>query len=168
MENSLKPILDKIKIETQNNGEKYFFILFNQIPIINNTEYTKEFVKNQPTYSYKNQINKNQYYTLIMVDRDVPSQKERKGIWIHLCIYNILNLRFEDGEIYYPWFAPSPPKNSGQHRYYFILYQQMNKINQKIISKNNEKRFFKNFPSFIQTIPTNLKPIALKSIFVKG
>lgn len=77
----------------------------------------------EPEINYK--FDKNKYYTLFMVDPDAPSAVNPiNGFWIHWIIGNISSIN--KGNIIMPYMGPAPPKNSGPHRYIFILAEQKN------------------------------------------
>jgi phosphatidylethanolamine-binding protein (PEBP) family uncharacterized protein len=65
----------------------------------------------------------NNLYSLIMYDPD-----SIHGTYIHWAIINIPNNDIKNGDILLPYKGPSPPFNTGKHRYIFNLYKQSNKI----------------------------------------
>ncbi|MFT7813452.1 phosphatidylethanolamine-binding protein 4 [Arapaima gigas] len=68
-------------------------------------------------------------YTLMMVDPDAPSRRSpTRSHWRHWLVVDILGSDLQKGDIkgsvlteYRP---PSPPANTGLHRYQFLLFEQ--------------------------------------------
>lgn len=48
--------------------------------------------------------------------------------WLHWLDVNIPGNNFEKGEFLTAFFPSAPPKDSGEHRYVFLLYRQPNKL----------------------------------------
>ncbi|GAA5808953.1 hypothetical protein MFLAVUS_002353 [Mucor flavus] len=71
------------------------------------------------------------YYTLIMTDPDAPSSQDKKfGPWRHWIVVNILGsdldtVRKPENQ-HTPYIGPGPGKDTGTHRYVFLLYKQGN------------------------------------------
>nr|DBA33998.1 TPA: hypothetical protein GDO54_001608 [Pyxicephalus adspersus] len=69
-------------------------------------------------------------YTLIMVDPDAPSRSNPiHRFWRHWLVTNIPGDVLQRGKevmgtIASPYYPPSPPANTGYHRYQFLLYIQ--------------------------------------------
>lgn len=80
-------------------------------------------VREQPAIKWEGKNNK--YYTLLMVDLDVPSRSDPKsGELVHWLIGNILGSVGSSGDVYIEYIGAGPPKDSGLHRYVFLLYEQ--------------------------------------------
>jgi len=82
-------------------------------------------VQVQPTINFTYDPNKT--YVLLMVDPDAPS-----------CLnptfkYYLHWLQLNDSDVF-PYTPPNPPANSGEHRYYIIMYEQVG--GQHILDKN--------------------------------
>lgn len=90
---------------------------------INKQRLDKSEAINQPTFCFKSKYNT--YYSLLMVDPDAPSSE-----WLHWLVINIKNGSKEELIGYSP---PNPP--SGEHRYFFILCEQTDKLSLNKISK---------------------------------
>lgn len=86
------------------------------------TKFTPLQVRNRPKVSWK-QANDNESYTLIMTD--AIGKKE----WLHWLVGNIPGNNIDKGDLLTSFFPSAPPKNSGEHRYVFLLYKQPSKIN---------------------------------------
>ena len=92
-------------------------------------------------------------YTLIMVDPDAPSRDSpNRGDWLHWLVINIQPANHTDNTMV-AFEPPSPPKNSGLHRYYFYLFRQTGFIDPAVITNYlrshhtvNNKVNRKNFP----------------------
>lgn len=65
----------------------------------------------------------NTLYTLVCWD---PDAKERS--WLHWLVTNCKKDAPKSGDIIVDWFPPSPPKDSGLHRYIFGLFKQAGPI----------------------------------------
>ncbi|XWV25681.1 phosphatidylethanolamine-binding protein-like protein [Tupanvirus soda lake] len=62
-------------------------------------------------------------YTILMVDPDAPSRENPiYKYWLHLLIIN-------NHQKIVSYEPPSPPKNSGKHRYIFYLLKQSDVLN---------------------------------------
>mmetsp|Transcript_2465 Transcript_2465/g.3040 ORF Transcript_2465/g.3040 Transcript_2465/m.3040 type:complete len:198 (-) Transcript_2465:787-1380(-) len=119
---------------------------YNIIPEILNTS---EETKNEIIIEYSNNINvligreltikdtsttpinikyecdKRSLYTLIMIDPDALSQKcQIFGPIVHYMIINIKGNNINSGEIKATYKGPSPPPNTGLHRYIFFILEQ--------------------------------------------
>lgn len=69
------------------------------------------------------------YYTLLMVDPDVPSRSNRSMAEIkHWLVGNILGNQITTGEVIAPYLGAAPEQGTFHHRYVFLLYQQPNRI----------------------------------------
>lgn len=90
-------------------------------------ELTPTQVKNQPKVEW--QAEAGTYYTLIMTDPDAPSRKEPTiREWHHWLVVNIPGDNIKKGEVLSAYVGSGPPKDSGLHRYTFILYKQPKKL----------------------------------------
>jgi phosphatidylethanolamine-binding protein (PEBP) family uncharacterized protein len=90
-------------------------IKYNNI-VINKQYLTPNETKMQPIIEYNFENNK--LYTLLMYDPDTPH-----GDYIHWTIVNIKN-NIKNGNTLISYKGPSPPKNTGIHRYIFLLFEQ--------------------------------------------
>lgn len=113
-------------------------------------ELTPTQVKNQPKIEW--QAEAGTYYTLIMTDPDAPSRKEPTvREWHHWLVGNIPGDNLSKGEVLSEYVGSGPPKDSGFHRYTFLLYKQPKKLefDEKHITKTQaagrEKFSTKNF-----------------------
>ena len=117
-------------------------------------------VQNEPKIHYSEIFPNNQkidkYYTFIIVDPDAPT-----GPHIHQCIYNIQGYNVQKGTVLLPYYPPTPPKGSGEHRYFCILYEQVAMIIKPPVV-NKEKRAYKKLFDFMKKIGTKITPIASK------
>ncbi|KAM7359464.1 uncharacterized protein ACRADG_012882 [Cochliomyia hominivorax] len=113
-------------------------------------ELTPTQVKNQPKIEWRAQAGT--YYTLIMTDPDAPSRKEPKmREWHHWLVVNIPGDNLSKGEVLTEYVGSGPPKDSGLHRYTFLMFRQPKKMkfDEKHLSKTQaagrEKFSTKNF-----------------------
>uniref|UniRef100_A0A1A8N5R4 Phosphatidylethanolamine-binding protein 4 n=1 Tax=Nothobranchius pienaari TaxID=704102 RepID=A0A1A8N5R4_9TELE len=71
---------------------------------------------------------KEKKYILAMVDPDAPSRTKSSGYWRHWLVVNVKGNALRKGEIQgttlTDYRQPTPPQNSGFHRYQFMLFKQ--------------------------------------------
>ncbi|XP_014224826.1 protein D2-like [Trichogramma pretiosum] len=85
------------------------------------TEITPTEAQNIPEVHYKH--DGGILYTLFMTDPDVPVRGYARE-WQHWVVGNIPEDKVHKGEVLTEYVGPAPPKNSGAHRYVFLLYRQ--------------------------------------------
>ncbi|XP_062995466.1 phosphatidylethanolamine-binding protein 4 [Elgaria multicarinata webbii] len=83
---------------------------------------------NSPKVRYQ-QAYGNKKYVLIMVDPDAPSRANPKyRFWRHWVVVNINGAELKNGNlqgnVLSDYRRPTPPSQSGYHRYQFLLYEQ--------------------------------------------
>lgn len=79
-------------------------------------------VRNRPKVTWKS-AKEDEFYSLIMTD------VEGKGIeWIHWHVGNIQGNNVDKADVLTAFFPSAPPKNTGEHRYVFLLFKQPAKI----------------------------------------
>lgn len=84
-------------------------------------------VKNQPKIQWDSLTN--DLFTLIMTDPDAPSRAEPKyREWHHFLVGNIHGSDLASGDVLSEYIGAGPPKDSGLHRYVFLLYKQSTHI----------------------------------------
>ncbi|CAK9807376.1 Phosphatidylethanolamine-binding protein homolog F40A3.3 [Anthophora quadrimaculata] len=84
-------------------------------------------VKDPPTITWDG--NANEYYTVCMTDPDAPSRKDPKfREWHHWLVGNIPGSEISKGEVLSEYIGSGPPKDTGLHRYVFLLYKQPTKL----------------------------------------
>jgi len=67
-------------------------------------------------------------YTLVMTDPDAPSRKDPKWReWVHWGVIN-LSATGSDGEEVIQYIGSGPPKDTGYHRYCFLLFEHKDKV----------------------------------------
>ncbi|XP_077162334.1 phosphatidylethanolamine-binding protein 4 isoform X2 [Paroedura picta] len=81
-----------------------------------------------PNVRYQ-KADKNKQYVLIMVDPDAPSRANPKyRYWRHWLVTNITGADLKTGKVQgsalTDYIRPTPPSNSGYHRYRFQIYEQ--------------------------------------------
>ncbi|KAG5873926.1 hypothetical protein JTB14_030351 [Gonioctena quinquepunctata] len=95
-------------------------------------------VKDPPKVSWMPQ-EKGVYFTLCMIDPDSPSRtKHYLGEWLNWLVVNIADYKVELGQVLAEYIGAGPGKNTGLHRYVFLLYKQPSKINFKETKLNNQ------------------------------
>ena len=142
------------------NFSKFFYIIFGDNSIQDGVHMPLFAVQTEPKIHYSeifpNRQKIDKYYTFIIVDPDAPT-----GHHIHQCIYNIPGDKVHKGTVLLPYYPPTPPKGTGEHRYFCILYEQAEKIMKPPVI-NKEKRAYKKFIDFTKKIGTKITPIASK------
>lgn len=102
-------------------------IKYEDILVNCNDKLTKEQTKNEP---YLKLDNKSYLYSIIMIDLDAPVSKKIKKVYLHWLKVNT-DTTLKD------YTGPAPPKGSGNHRYFILIFKQENKINDKNISERH-------------------------------
>jgi phosphatidylethanolamine-binding protein len=97
--------------------------------IINSLLLTPSYTKLEPTIYFKTKPNT--YYTLIMYDPDAFY-----GNKIHWLVVNITEDSKINGDVIFKYKGPKPPKNTGTHRYIFLIYKQQNIYNFDKLKQN--------------------------------
>ena len=68
-------------------------------------------------------------YTLCMTDPDAPSRADPKfREWHHWLVGNIPGCDVSKGEVLSAYIGSGPPKDTGLHRYVFLIYKQSRKL----------------------------------------
>lgn len=84
-------------------------------------------VRNQPTIVWE--AKPGTYYFLAMIDPDAPSKIDQsKGQVMHWMVGNILGNDLSTGDVFTEYVGSGPPKDSGLHRYIFLVYEQKDKL----------------------------------------
>ncbi|XP_072153981.1 protein D1 isoform X1 [Bemisia tabaci] len=69
------------------------------------------------------------YYVLVMTGMDEPwCENSTQFMYLYWCIGNIPETNISAGHVYAPYLGPRPRKDTGAHRYVFILYRQPEKL----------------------------------------
>lgn len=90
-------------------------------------ELTPTQVKDAPTVTWE--AEKGAFFTLLMVDPDAPSrQNQTFGDVRHWLVMNIPEASVESGEHLFEYRGSGPPKDTGLHRYIFLVFKQPNGI----------------------------------------
>ncbi|XP_039271823.2 protein D2-like isoform X1 [Styela clava] len=91
------------------------------------TKLTPTQVKFAPTVKWT--AEKDQFYTLLMMDLDAPSRKNPTfREWFHWGVINIPENNVNEGEVITTYMGSTPPKGTGPHRYVILVFQQSDKI----------------------------------------
>lgn len=86
-------------------------------------ELTPTQVKEQPKFDFE--AKPDQLYTLAMVDPDAPSRKDPKlREVLHYLVANIPGSEVSKGDTLAEYIGSGPPKDTGLHRYVFLVYHQ--------------------------------------------
>lgn len=90
-------------------------------------ELTPKDVRDIPEVHYD--ADSNNFYTLIMTDPDAPSRQNPKNReFHHWLVVNIPGDDVSKGLILSEYVGSGPPKNTGLHRYVFLVYKQPSKL----------------------------------------
>lgn len=105
-------------------------------------ELTPTQVKDQPTVTWE--ADDDCYYTLIMTDPDAPSRENPiVGEVRHWYVVNIPGNNVEKGEALFQYIGSGPPKDTGLHRYVFLVFRQSGLLEfdeKRISNKSRENR----------------------------
>lgn len=84
-------------------------------------------VKDEPHVRW--QVCPHRFYTLCMTDPDAPSRKKPEfREWHHWLIGNIPGCKIMEGDVLSQYIGAGPPKDTGLHRYIFLVYLQAGKL----------------------------------------
>jgi phosphatidylethanolamine-binding protein len=90
-------------------------------------ELTPTQVKDTPTVQWS--ADAGTFYTLCMTDPDAPSRAEPTyREWHHWLVGNIPGADIAKGETLSAYVGSGPPKDTGLHRYVFLVYKQDGKL----------------------------------------
>jgi hypothetical protein len=128
--------------------------------IINRQFLTPLQTKQQPTVFYN--FVPNELYTLIMYDPDTPH-----GDYVHWLIINIKD-NIKNGEILIPYKGPSPPINTGIHRYIFLLFRQQALIKKSDLNDVERNIQFNNLLDKLSLINKPIEQIYFTSEYQSG
>ena len=78
----------------------------------------------------------NKFYTIIMVDKDPANKKDK--YWLHWLKINVTDKDL--GKDIVKYHPPAPPKATGIHRYYLMVFSCENKIVNLKMNNNNDNR----------------------------
>lgn len=101
------------------------------------------------------------FYTLVMVDPDIPLKSTEQDAWFHYSIVNIPGGKVEEGQVLADWVPPAPPKATGIHRYIWVVLEQPKRLEfteYPTLSSTDFNRIF-NFQEFRERY--QLKPKGL-------
>lgn len=88
-------------------------------------ELTPTEVKDKPAVTWD--AEKGAFYTLIMIDLDAPSRACPTWREVrHWLVVNIPESSIENGDEVVEFISSGPPKDTGLHRYVFLVYKQPN------------------------------------------
>ena len=107
-------------------------------------------------------LDPNKYYSLVMVDPDVPP-KFGSGYYIHWAKVNIKGSN-KRGDTICKYQAPNPPAWDGEHRYFFILYEQSDKV----INNIKCERLYKKYNDFVEKLGVFILGKKLKYYITKN
>lgn len=97
-------------------------IFYNE-PVELGNELTPMQVKDPPCATWP--ADKWTYYTLIMLDPDVPSRCDPSDReWHHWLIGNIPGNKLSKGQVVYKYIGVLPHPDTGLHRYVFLIFEQ--------------------------------------------
>lgn len=90
-------------------------------------EFTPTQVKEKPHVEWP--AEPNDYYSLILTDPDAPSRTDPKfREFKHWVVVNIPGNDVASGDALAEYVGSGPPKDTGLHRYVFLLYKQPGKL----------------------------------------
>lgn len=90
---------------------------------VDSSELTPFQVKEQPNVEWAGEAGT--FYTLLMTDPDVPNRADRSvGEVRHWLVVNIPGNNLAAGEARVQYVGSAPQKDSGLHRYVFLLFKQ--------------------------------------------
>lgn len=82
-------------------------------------------VKDQPTLDWE--ADDNAFYAVLFVDSDAPSRQNPAFREVrHWSVVNIPGKNVNNGEAIVDFIGSGPPKDTGLHRYIFLVFKQKN------------------------------------------
>ncbi|XP_033163617.1 protein D3 [Drosophila mauritiana] len=142
MDDIVPDVLDAVPADTIN------VIYGDDLEVKQGNELTPTQVKDQPIVSWSGLEGKSNLLTLLMVDPDAPTRQDPKYREIlHWSVVNIpgSNVDPSGGHSLADYVGSGPPKDTGLHRYIFLLYQQENKIEETPTISNTTRTGRLNF-----------------------
>lgn len=115
------------------------------VDVSEGNELTPTQVKNMPKMEWPTEPNA--LYTVLLTDPDAPSRKQPSfREWHHWLVVNVPGTEIDKGDVLSEYVGSGPPKDSGLHRYVFLVFKQPNKLScseQRIpkTSGNNRGKF---------------------------
>lgn len=92
-------------------------------------EVTPTQVKDQPTNITWAAEGSGSLYTLIFADPDAPSRKEpARRSFLHWLVVNIPGADLAKGETFTEYIGAGAPKDTGLHRYVFLVFKQKSRL----------------------------------------
>lgn len=88
-----------------------------------------------PTIQYE--AKENTMYTIMMVDPDIPIKDTAAEAWNHYTIVNVPGDKVDQGQVLSEWIPPAPPKDTGIHRYIWLVLEQTRPIASGTPSQSN-------------------------------
>lgn len=102
-------------------------VCYGQLEVKEGCVLTPTQVQNKPRISWN--ADSNAFYTVCMTDPDAPSRKQPTfREWHHWLVVNVPGCNIEQGEVLSDYIGSGPPKDTGLHRYIFLVYKQPSKL----------------------------------------
>lgn len=87
------------------------------------------------------------FYHLFMVDPDAPSRQDpHKKYWLHWAVFNVQKTKngsWSGGKLGIDYEGPTPPEETGIHRYQVLLFETDNEIGEDQYSERGSVNFEK-------------------------
>ena len=84
-------------------------------------------VSERPLINYN--VHANRLYTVALFDPDAPSRDQPfLAPWIHWLVVNVPGRDIARGDTIVEYAGPSPPPDTGLHRYIIVVHEQSHKI----------------------------------------
>ncbi|PSN44482.1 OV-16 antigen [Blattella germanica] len=102
-------------------------VTYGNVSVNYGNELTPTQVKDMPSVTWN--AEDGAYYLLCMTDPDAPSRENPEIAQVrHWLVGNIPGNKVDEGETLTAYVGSGPPKDSGLHRYMFLVYKQPGKI----------------------------------------
>lgn len=110
----------------------------NNLKVSLGNELTPTQVKDQPAVKWESE--EGVLYTLLMTDPDAPSRKNPEfGEVRHWLVVNIPGNDISKGQVVFDYIGSGPPKDTGLHRYIFLVFKQSGKVETTVSVPNNSR-----------------------------
>ncbi|KAM8705224.1 hypothetical protein ACLKA7_009649 [Drosophila subpalustris] len=145
--------LDIIPDVIETGPQEFLNVTFNgHIPADRGVELQPMQVRDVPSVKWI--ANQDTYYTLLMVDPDVPSKKYPKfKEYLHWLVVNIPGNQLQLGDVRAAYVGAMPLEDTGLHRYVLLLFKQSDFTTfdfEKLPQQNDQGRIKFNTKEFVE------------------
>lgn len=131
-------------------------IVYPDNTLVNNQLLPLNTTQTQPEITIDPKLIDDKLYSIIMIDTDALINKTNKDAsFLHWWVANI-NLRQNFSQVWFTYFPPTPPKNTGRHHYRFYLLRQSEPIIQPVGMDSVTSRAPFYFDYYVKALKMNI------------